>query len=46
MALGELQITWTGATDGEILVSDEFDRAPVLENSDENSVNQPEQRDI
>ena len=46
MALGELQITWTGATDGEILVSDEFDRAPVLENSDENSLNQPEQRDI
>jgi len=46
MALGELQITWTGATDGEILVSDEFDRAPVLENSDENTVNQPEQRDI
>ena len=46
MALGELQITWTGATDGEILVSDEFDRAPVLETSDENSVNQPEQRDI
>ncbi len=46
MALGELQITWTGATDGEILVSDEFDRTPVLENSDENSLNQPEQRDI
>ena len=31
VALGELQITWTGASDGEIQVSDEFDREPLLE---------------
>ena len=31
MALGELQITWTGATEGVVTVSDEFDRAPILE---------------
>jgi segregation and condensation protein A len=26
MAFGELQITWTGAAEGEVEVSDEFDR--------------------
>ena len=31
IALGELQITWTGAVEGEIAVSDEFDREPVSE---------------
>jgi segregation and condensation protein A len=31
VALGELQITWSGASDGEIQVSDEFDREPLLE---------------
>jgi segregation and condensation protein A len=31
MALGELQITWTGSVEGEVTVSDEFDREPVLE---------------
>ena len=31
VALGELQITWTGASDGEIQVSDELDREPLLE---------------
>ena len=31
VALGELQITWTGASDGEIQVSDEFDREPLPE---------------
>ena len=31
VALGELQITWTGASDVEIQVSDEFDREPLLE---------------
>lgn len=31
MALGELQITWTGAVEGDVVVSDEFDRAPVVE---------------
>jgi len=32
MALGELHITWTGASEGEIAVSDEFDRKVQLEN--------------
>jgi segregation and condensation protein A len=45
MALGELQITWTGAAEGEIAVSDEFDREPVLESNDESAAGQPEQRD-
>ena len=45
MALGELQITWTGAAEGEIAVSDEFDREPVLESNDESAASQPEQRD-
>lgn len=45
MALGELQITWTGAAEGEIAVSDEFDREPVLESNDESTAGQPEQRD-
>jgi segregation and condensation protein A len=40
MALGELQITWIGSAEGEIVVSDEFDREPSLESSDET-----EQRD-
>jgi segregation and condensation protein A len=31
VALGELQITWIGAVEGEIAVSDEFDREPVME---------------
>ena len=31
IALGELQITWTGAAEGEVTVSDEFDRAPIQE---------------
>lgn len=34
MALGELQITWTGAAEGVVTVSDEFDRAPVVERDD------------
>lgn len=29
MALGELQITWSGEADGEIRVSDEFDLSPA-----------------
>jgi segregation and condensation protein A len=45
MALGELQIAWTGAAEGEIAVSDEFDREPVLESNDESAAGQPEQRD-
>ena len=31
LALGELQITWTGADSGAVQVSDEFDRVPALE---------------
>ena len=45
MALGELQITWTGAAEGEIALSDEFDNEPVLESNDESTAGQPEQRD-
>ena len=45
MALGELQITWTGAAEGEIAVSDEFDREPVLESNDESAAGQSEQKD-
>lgn len=30
IALGELQVSWVGRQDGEITVSDEFDRAPSL----------------
>jgi segregation and condensation protein A len=31
LALGELQVTWTGSETGAVLVSDEFDRAPLRE---------------
>ena len=37
LALGELQITWTGATEGVVTVSDEFDRAPILEKDEGSS---------
>ena len=37
VALGELQITWVGSVEGEIRVSDEFDR-PVLIESGEDGV--------
>ena len=37
LALGELQITWTGATEGLVTVSDEFDRAPILEKDEGSS---------
>lgn len=36
VALGELQITWTGANEGEVSVSDEFDREPQI-GTDESS---------
>jgi segregation and condensation protein A len=36
IALGELQVTWTGAEIGEITVSDEFDR-PAMESGEEQS---------
>jgi segregation and condensation protein A len=35
VALGELQISWVGSEDGEILVTDEFDIPVVLENETE-----------
>jgi segregation and condensation protein A len=37
VALGELQITWVGSVEGEIRVSDEFDR-PALDESGEEGV--------
>ena len=37
MALGELQITWTGATEGDVTVSDEFDRSPIPEKDEGSS---------
>lgn len=39
VALGELQITWVGSVEGEIRVSDEFDR-PALVESGEDGVEQ------
>ena len=35
VALGELQITWVGSVEGEIRVSDEFDRPALIESGDE-----------
>ena len=35
MALGELQISWVGSDEGEILVTDEFDIPVSLENETE-----------
>jgi segregation and condensation protein A len=34
-ALGELQITWIGSSDGIVEISDEFDAPPVIPNTDE-----------
>ena len=33
--LGELQITWVGSVEGEIRVSDEFDRPALVESGDD-----------
>ena len=41
IALGELQISWVGSDEGEILVTDEFDIPVSLEGSDE-----PEQQEV
>lgn len=40
VALGELQVTWTGPAEGEVLVSDEFDREPaeVAEQAQNNDI--------
>ena len=35
VALGELQITWVGNVEGEIRVSDEFDRPALVESNDD-----------
>ena len=35
VALGELQITWIGSVEGEIRVSDEFDRPALVESGDD-----------
>ncbi|MBU6254237.1 MAG: segregation/condensation protein A [Acidobacteria bacterium] len=35
VALGELQITWVGSVEGEIRVSDEFDRPALVETGDD-----------
>lgn len=35
LALGELQVTWTGSESGLVEVSDEFDRAPAIEEVDD-----------
>ncbi len=39
MALGELQVTWVGSDEGEVLASDEFDIQPVAENETEEGEN-------
>ena len=39
IALGELQISWTGSESGEVEVTDEFDIPVVLEESDESGEN-------
>jgi segregation and condensation protein A len=39
MALGELQISWIGSEEGEILISDEFDIPVTLENETEEAEN-------
>jgi segregation and condensation protein A len=36
IALGELQISWTGSLEGEVEVSDEFDIPVVLEDDEIN----------
>jgi len=39
IALGELQVTWVGSDEGEILATNEFDIPPVAENQTEESEN-------
>ena len=38
MALGELQISWTGSEEGEISASDEFDIPPTFGQADEDEI--------
>jgi segregation and condensation protein A len=39
IALGELQVTWVGSDEGEVLATNEFDVPPVMENQTEESEN-------
>jgi len=39
IALGELQVTWVGSDEGEVLATNEFDIPPVMENQTEESEN-------
>ena len=41
IALGELQISWIGSDEGDILATDEFDRPQLIE-SEPNQVEEPE----
>ena len=41
VALGELHITWTGSAEGEIKVSDEFDK-PIIPQSEESEESEKE----
>ena len=39
MALGELQVTWVGSDEGEVLATNEFDLPPEVENETEEAEN-------
>jgi segregation and condensation protein A len=39
IALGELQVTWVGSDEGEVLATNEFDIPPVVENQTEEGEN-------
>jgi len=39
IALGELQVTWVGSDEGEVLATNEFDTPPLMENQTEESEN-------
>jgi segregation and condensation protein A len=39
IALGELQVTWVGSDEGEVLATDEFDSQPMAVNETEESEN-------
>jgi segregation and condensation protein A len=39
MALGELQVTWVGSDEGEVLATNEFDLPPAAQNETEEAEN-------
>jgi segregation and condensation protein A len=39
MALGELQVTWVGSDEGEVLATNEFDLPPEAQNETEEAEN-------